>query len=87
MRNQEQAFKSKIKEEMGKISELKRKLAEYREKEKLTQEEIEERDRLIDEMQECINNLEKELCGEDSSMTAFASEYIVEARELISAFG
>lgn len=87
MRNQEQAFKSKIKEEMGKMSELKKKLAEYKEKEKLTQEEIEERDRLIDEMQECINNLEKEFGREDGSMTAFASGYIVEARELISAFG
>lgn len=85
-RSQEQCFNAKTKECMGKISKLEKKLAEFKEKEKMTQEEIRERDQIIDEMQECIKELEKELSGEDGSMTAYTSEYIVEARNLISAF-
>lgn len=86
MRSQEETFKAKIKEYVEKISEYKRKLAEYKDREELTQEEIRERDQIIDEMQECIKELERELSGEDASMTAYTSEYIVEARNLISAF-
>lgn len=86
MRSQEETFKAKIKEYMEKIGEFKRKLAEYKDREELTQEEIRERDQIIDEMQECIKVLERELSGEDGSMTAYTSEYIVEARNLISAF-
>lgn len=87
MRNQEQVFKLKIKEYMGKIGELKNKLAEYKEKEKLTQEGIQERDQIIDEMQEYMKKLEEELSGEDSSTTALVSEYICDAKNLIIAFG
>lgn len=86
MRNQEKIFKEKIKEYMGKIGELKNKLEEYKEKEELTQEELQERDQIIDEMQEYMGKLERELSGEDSSMTDLVSEYLCDAKNLISAF-
>lgn len=83
---QEQIFKAKIKEYINKINELSEKLAEYKKKEKLTQEEIRERDQIIEEMQEYIGKLEEQLNGEDSGTIALASGYITGAKNLISAF-
>ena len=65
MRDQEQFFNAKTKECVSKINELEKKLTEYKDKEELTQEEIRERDQIIDEMLECIKELEKEHSGEE----------------------
>ncbi len=86
MRNQEQDFKAKIKEYIDNINDLKEKLAEYKEKETLTEEEQKEKDRLIAEMLEYIKKLEEEIGGKDNSMTPFVSECISDARNLILAF-
>lgn len=86
-RKQEQFFKEKTKEYIAKIDELKEKLSKFREKERLTQEELRERDQMENEMLEYIKKLEEELSGEDSSTTALVSEYIFDAKNLISAFG
>lgn len=87
MQKQEQIFKGKIKEIIGKINELKEELSKYKEIEKLTQEELQERDRIEAEMLEYIKKLEEELKEEDSNTTTLVSEYISDARNLISARG
>lgn len=87
MRSQERDIKKKIKECMDKIDESKEELSKYKEKEKLTQEELQERDRIEAEMLEYIRKLEEELNGEDSNTTALVSEYINDARNLVSTLG
>lgn len=84
---QEQIFKAKIKEYMDKINGLKEQLASYKEETELTEEEIRERDQYELELLEYIKKLEEELSGEDSSTTAWVSEYICDARNFVSAFG
>lgn len=84
---QEQIFKAKIKEYMDKINGLKEQLASYKEESELTEEEIRERDQYELELLEYIKKLEEELSGEDSSTTAWVSEYICDARNFVSAFG
>lgn len=85
-RDQEQAFNAKAKEDVEKINNLAEMLNMYKEKEKLTQEEIKERDRLIDELLESIKNLEGKPSGEDSNTVALVSECISDARNLIATF-
>lgn len=84
---QEKVFKAKIKEYMDKINGLKEQLASYKEESELTEEEIRERDQYELELLEYIKKLEEELSGEDSSTTAWVSEYICDARNFVSAFG
>lgn len=84
---QEKVFKAKIKEYMDKINGLKGQLASYKEESELTEEEIRERDQYELELLEYIKKLEEELSGEDSSTTAWVSEYICDARNFVSAFG
>lgn len=84
---QEKVFKAKIKEYMDKINGLKEQLANYKEESELTEEEIRERDQYELELLKYIKKLEEELSGEDSSTTAWVSEYICDARNFVSAFG
>lgn len=84
---QEKVFKAKIKEYMDKINGLKEQLASYKEESELTEEEIRERDQYELELLKYIKKLEEELSGEDSSTTAWVSEYICDARNFVSAFG
>lgn len=84
---QEKVFKAKIKEYMDKINGLKEQLASYKEESELTEEDIRERDQYELELLEYIKKLEEELSGEDSSTTAWVSEYICDARNFVSAFG
>ena len=72
---------------MDKINGLKEQLASYKEESELTEEEIRERDQYELELLEYIKKLEEELSGEDSSTTAWVSEYICDARNFVSAFG
>ena len=84
---QGKVFKAKIKVYMDKINGGKGQLASYKEESELTEEEIRERDQYELELLEYIKKLEEELSGEDSSTTAWVSEYICDARNFVSAFG
>lgn len=69
-------FYTKWQEQTNIINELRKKVAAYKEKEDLTQEEIEERDQLIEELLERTRQLEEEIKEDESGMTDSMTEYI-----------